>query len=477
MLTRLLIALFVLVLPGAALAQTTVLDDFEDIAAWSADASTDVSAEVSQVDGPEGQALRLDYDFNGVSGYAFAARPLVIDPPANYEISFWVRGAGPANTYEVKFTDATADNVHWRQTTRWEAPGEWIRFTIRRRHIVKAWGPNPDPVYRGSERIEFVIAAGEGGVGFIEVDQLTLRELPPEPSSPPRPIADATSEAGVFAAGQAVDGDAETPWRTSTGGAQSVTLDLGYEREFGGVTLRWAEEEHASRYTLSTSSDGERWTPVRAVTEGNGGADPILLTETAARWLRLELMDGPGEAYALNEIEIEPLSFGEDATSFVTAVADEARRGLYPRGFHGEQPYWTLVGVDGGGDSGLMGEDGAIELGRGGPSVEPFVVENGRLITWADVGVTQSLMDDDLPIPSVRWTAEDWTLDVTAMAEGAPEQAVLYGRYVLTNTSNRMLDLILALAARPLQVNGPVQFCPRRAGSARSSASTGTDGA
>jgi len=458
MLTRLLIALFVLILPGAALAQATVLDDFEDISAWSADASTDISARVSQVDGREGQALRLDYDFNDVSGYAFAARSLVIDPPANYEISFWVRGAGPANTFEVKFTDASVDNVHWRQVTRWEAPDDWTLVTIRRRHIVKAWGPNPDPVYRGSERIEFVIAAGEGGVGFIEVDQLTLRELPPEPSSPPRPIAAATSEAGVFAAAQAVDGDPETPWRSAAGGPQSLTLDLGYEREFGGVTLRWAEDEHATRYTLSTSSDGRSWTRLREVTGGNGGADPILLTETAARWLRLELMDGPGEAYALNEIEIEPLSFGEDATSFVTAVAEEARRGLYPRGFHGEQPYWTLVGVDGGGDSGLMGEDGAIELGRGGPSVEPFVVENGRLVTWADVGVTQSLRDDDLPIPSVRWAAEDWTLDVTAMAEGAPERAALYGRYVLTNTSNRTLDLTLALTARPLQVNGPVQF-------------------
>ena len=458
MLTRLLIALFVLILPAAAMAQATVLDDFEDISAWSADASTDVSAEVSPVDGSEGQALRLDYDFNDVSGYAFAARPLVIDPPANYEISFRVRGAGPANTFEVKFTDASVDNVHWRQVTRWQAPDDWTLVTIRRRHIVKAWGPNPDPVYRGSERIEFVIAAGEGGVGFIEVDQLTLRELPPEPSSPPRPIAEASSEVGVFTAGQAVDGDIDTPWRTAEGGVQRLTLDLGYEREFGGVTLRWAEDEHASRYALSVSPDGERWSRVREVTAGNGGADPILLTETAARWLRLELMDGPGEAYALNEIEIEPLSFGKDATSFVTAVADEARRGLYPRGFHGEQPYWTLVGVDGGGDSALMGEDGAIELGRGGPSVEPFVVENGRLITWADVGVTQSLLDDYLPIPSVRWAAEDWTLDVTAMAEGEPEHAALYGRYVLTNTSNRTLDLTLALAARPLQVNGPVQF-------------------
>ena len=54
MLIRLLIALFVLVLPGAAIAQETVLDDFEDISAWSADASTDVSAEVSPVDGSEG---------------------------------------------------------------------------------------------------------------------------------------------------------------------------------------------------------------------------------------------------------------------------------------------------------------------------------------------------------------------------------------------------------------------------------------
>ncbi|WP_262422936.1 hypothetical protein [Brevundimonas denitrificans] len=98
-----------------------------------------------------------------------------------------MRGAGPANTFEVKFTDASVDNVHWRQVTRWEAPDDWTLVTIRRRHIVKAWGPNPDPVYRGSERIEFVIAAGEGGVGFIEVDQLTLLELPPEPSSPPRP--------------------------------------------------------------------------------------------------------------------------------------------------------------------------------------------------------------------------------------------------------------------------------------------------
>ena len=127
-------------------------------------------------------------------------------------------------------------------------------------------------------------------------------------------------------------------------------------------------------------------------------------------------------------------------------------------GFSGEQSYWTLVGVDGGGESGLIGEDGAIELRRAGPSIEPFVVDNGRLITWADVNIEQGLKDGDLPIPSVTWTTDDWTLKITSFADGQADQAQLWGRYDLTNTSSRPRTLTLALAARPMQVNAPRQF-------------------
>ena len=188
--------------------------------------------------------------------------------------------------------------------------------------------------------------------------------------------------------------------------------------------------------------------------------------EASARWLRLELQtpqaavgsEPPTGAYALNSLEIESLSFGETPTTFMRAVAEESRRGLYPRGFVGEQPYWTLVGVDGGGESGLIGEDGAIELRRGGPSIEPFVLDNGRLVSWADVQIGQSQQDGDLPIPTVTWASDDWTLAITAFAEGVPERAQLYGQYVLTNTSKRPRTLTLALMARPFQVNGPSQF-------------------
>ncbi|MDP1777883.1 MAG: discoidin domain-containing protein, partial [Brevundimonas sp.] len=311
-----------------------------------------------------------------------------------------------------------------------------------------------------------MVTAGEGGAGWIEVDQLELRELPPVPSVPPWPVASATSEDGLNVAARAVDDDPATAWRSAGLGEQNLTLDLGYEREFGGVTLRWAERAAASAYRLRASSDGETWRDLAVVDDGDGGVDWLRTPEASARWLRLDLRtpqaavgaDRPAGAYALNTLEIEPLSFGETPTTFMRAVADESRRGLYPRGFVGEQPYWTLVGVDGGGESGLIGEDGAIELRRGGPSIEPFVLDNGRLVTWADVEISQSLQDGDLPIPTVTWSFDDWTLAVTAFAEGTPELAQLYGQYVLTNTSNRPRTLTLALMARPFQVNGPSQF-------------------
>lgn len=474
----LLASVAALALAGTAQAQSArPLDAFESLTPWTADASTDVSSEIRAVPGHQGQAMRLEYDFNGRSGYAFAARAIDLSVPENYEISFWARGEMLPNTLEIKFTDASGENVHWRQVQRFEAQGEWTRYVIKKRQVIWAWGPNPDRTFRGARRIEFVVTAGQGGRGWLEIDQLEIRELPPEPSVPPRPIAEATSAEGLNVAARAVDSDPLTAWRATGGQSESLTLDLGYEREFGGLTLRWAERGAASDYRVMASSDGQAWRELMSVTGGDGGTDWLRTPEASARWLRLDLLKpvassavvgqaGAGQRlgvretppYGLNEIEIEPLAFGETPTSFVIAVADESRRGLYPRGFHGEQPYWTLVGVDGGGESGLIGEDGAIELRRGGPSIEPFVIDNGRVVSWADVNVTQSQRDGDLPIPAVQWSGEGWTLTTSAFAEGEPENARLYGRYALSNTSNRPRTVTLALMARPFQVNGPRQF-------------------
>jgi hypothetical protein len=174
--------------------------------------------------------------------------------------------------------------------------------------------------------------------------------------------------------------------------------------------------------------------------------------------VRLALHDGPKRGYALAEVVVQDLAFGETPNAFFAALARAARRGAYPRAIAGEQGAWTLVGVDGGNDSGLLSEDGALEIGKGGFTLEPFVVERGKVVTWADVEARPFLLDDDLPMPGVQWKSVAWTLRVTTFATGAADDPRLVARYDLANTSDRPLALTLALAARPFQVNPPAQF-------------------
>ena len=123
-------------------------------------------------------------------------------------------------------------------------------------------------------------------------------------------------------------------------------------REFGGLILRWADAQHASRYDIAFSDDGNQWRTVREVAGSNGGMDPLMLPESEARFVRLKLLDGPGQFYELSEVEIKNLAFGKSPNAFFEAIAGEAARGQYPRSFSGEQAYWTVVGIDGGHISG-----------------------------------------------------------------------------------------------------------------------------
>src|SRR3546814_4423850 len=95
--------------------------------------------------------------------------------------------------------------------------------------------------------------------------------------------------------------------------------------------------------------------------------------------------------------DVEPLAFAATPNDFVRSVAEQSPRGLFPRGFSGEQPYWTIIGVDAGSDQGLIGEDGAVEVSRGGFRIEPFVVHGDELASWAAVEISQSLQDGYLP--------------------------------------------------------------------------------
>jgi hypothetical protein len=214
------------------------------------------------------------------------------------------------------------------------------------------------------------------------------------------------------------------------------------------------------------SDDGQAWRGVRQVRGGNGGTDWIALPESEARFVRLKIPGVDHGEYELSKLTVEPLAFSATPNDFIKAVAKASPRGQFPRGFSDEQPYWTIVGIDGGREQGLIGEDGAVEFARGGASVVPMVISDGKLVTWADVEATQSLQEGYLPIPSVQWRHRDFDLRVTAFARGDVNQSQMLVRYRLDNTTLEPHDYVLALTVQPYQVNPPSQFLNTVGGSA-----------
>src|SRR5690606_2940785 len=424
-----------------AMAAPRLLDGFEDPAPWRVVVSDQVSASIRKVDGAQGGALCLDYDFNGVSGYAGIQRDLPLEYPQNYRFAFQLRGDSPANDLQFKLVDASGDNVWWVNRPRYEFPREWTAVRYRTRHIDKAWGPDPDRVLRRSAKLEFTIYNNAGGRGSVCFGSLSLEPLPPEPATPPAVVA-ADAGPGDPSTALAIDGNADTDWAGK--GDHRLVLDLGQAREFGGLVLRWADaRRRPARYRVELDEGDGRWRTVREVSQGAGTTDWLALPEAEARRIALQLH---GDGYALAEAQVQPLAFSLHPNDVIKAMARDLPRGRLPRGFSGEQPYWTIVGVDGGTQQGLIGEDGAVEVGRGGFSIEPFVLDGGRVLTWADVQASQHLPGGGLPLPEVRWTLPGvggGLLQVQAFADGQAGDSRLVARYRLVNPHPEPRELTL----------------------------------
>jgi hypothetical protein len=408
-----------------AIAQERVLDDFGDLSAWKISATDDVKAALRSVDGPHGKAMCIDFDFGHVTGYVSASRKLPIDYPARYEFTLGVRGEALPNALQFKLVDASGENVWWVQRPDYRFPKDWQTLKLRQRQIEFAWGPTADRSLRHTALAEFVIASGSGaGQGTACFDRLAMRELPPD-DTPPGPAIRKTS------------------------GAPSA--DFGRLREFGAVVLRWKAGAAPHHYDVELSDDGVQWRHVRRVDLARGDVHTLWLPDSEARFVRV-VPDGDA---ALDEIELRDAA---TANAFFTKLATEATRGAYPRAYVGEQSYWTVFGVDGARTASLINEDGAIEPVPGVGALEPMLLADGKLLTWADARITHTLRDGDLPMPAVHWRTADLALDVEAFAQGTPEAAQALARYVVRNTSAHAKNVTLALAWRPFQANPPTQF-------------------
>ncbi|HEY0942102.1 MAG TPA: discoidin domain-containing protein [Steroidobacter sp.] len=434
------------------------LDEMENVAEWKSLASDGVSASVHSAKGVDGNALVLEYNLNNTAGYAAATRKLPVTLPDDYEISFWMRGEAGRNHFEMKFVDASGDNVWWFRRPNFQVSGDWQQIRVKRRQVEFAWGPTSDRTLKSFAGIEFVVAAGEeGGQGSLWFDRLAIKPVQ-RPSQVPEPTITASSEDGKNVAARAIDGQSKTAWRSDASGEdQTLQLDLQALREFGGLEIDWLPELHAQRYTIELSVDGKSWDQVRTIEAGNGGRDSHLLPESEARYIRLT-MPKPGRAVGISELHVRDLEFGASPNAFIESLAKDARKGCYPRAYLKEQTYWTIIGVDGDSEESMLSEDGALEARKGSFSIEPFIRVRDQWLTWADVSIRQSLAENYLPIPTVEWKHSDVMLSTTAYGIGEPGDAHTEAVYTVRNPTKSRRQYTLALTVRPFQVNPPAQF-------------------
>ncbi len=407
--------------------------------AWTAAASDQVSASLRKTDGANGAALCLDFDFHGVSGYAAMRRPLHIDYPDNYEFDVRVRGSGPDNAFQFKLADAKNENVWWVNRADFAFPREWTEQRFKKRQIGFAWGPIADRTLRSSESIEFTIYAVNGGRGEVCFDQLVFRERPPPPAVLPKPLAQASSSLAGAPASNAIDGDLATAWRSdpARGAEQSLIIDLGIEREFGGLVLHWHDDAFASQYDIALSDDARDWRSVRRVTAGNGGVDPLvspgirsaLHSRGAARQASRAMRSTKSKSRTLRSARRRTRSSlssrnrrraagirAASTTSRRTGRSSASTAGMKPASFP---------------KTARSKSRAADSRSRRSSSTR-----DGHLTTWADATISHSLADGYLPIPSVAWQTAQLRLTITAFAAGRRGASELLAQYVLENTTD-----------------------------------------
>jgi hypothetical protein len=427
-----------------------LLDNFEDLSTWDAIVSAQTRLVITPARGRHGSAMRLAFDFQGGGGFVVARRAFTQCLPESYVFSFEICGQGPSNILEFKLVDASNQNVwRWRKEV-FDLPGEWQVIRIKSSEIQFAWGPLGGGPAHGIVALELVVAAGPGGQGEVLIGDLRLEDA----SYYLTPLVHASSELPGCEPLHVCDPSPATVWRSAvTNTPQQLLIDFQCAREYGGLSIRWAPDGRPQAFDLLLSCNGSDWHTGFTTAQGVGNETHVYLPGTVSRFVRLDLHDSMcGEGFGIVSIEVQPHAFSRSHNDFFSAIARRSATGLYPKYLLGRQTYWTPVGTGEDVTQALFNEEGMVEVDKGAFSIEPLLFAEQRLVSWADVTLSQTLEQDYLPIPSAQWQARDLTLSITAFATGPSGSSALFIRYRLTNNADTARGVRLFAAIRPFQV-------------------------
>jgi hypothetical protein len=418
---------------------------------WEIEPSEGNAGRVEYVKTAEGSpAMRLHYQFKTGSGFVIARKVIDRQLPANYAFTYDLGGTMTRQTIEFKQLDDSKLNVWWVNSRNVDI-GEWASRTHLKRHFEFAWGPTGGDIggpkrFSKVHAIEVVVTSVSGGEGFIDVSNLELDERPDIPAW------DGTGKFKVLVNGREVpelsDGDVSTgvEIEASQKYPNDIELTVMMERAF--------EIESAS--VIGELPSGQRTT----VQLSQGQADALSQSLKIQKFNAVSAAKPTARLYEVVLHRELPMDDPTGAFREIGRVigSKPANRGLFPRAYSmGEQSFWTVMGeAEGAKDEALINEDGAIEVFRSGPSLEPFLLDggSGKLLSWADGTSQATLLHGTLPMPMVRRTHDGLEVLIEAVVHQGKTQV----RYTVKNTSSTRRTGALVLALRPFQVNPPWQF-------------------
>ncbi len=272
-----------------------------------------------------------------------------------------------------------------------------------------------------------------------------------------------------------MDGSLETYWHSGPENQAQFNVKLPKVWDVGALHIKW-DEDYAVSYSIEVSPDGQRWEKVHQTERGRGQHDFVFFDNPhRLRHIRVNCLESSREGYSIAHLEIKGPEAEATPLRVIQAAAQDVSQGLYPMWLTRQQCYWTAMGVDSDEDESLISEWGSIEAYQGGFTVMPLILEGENLVTWNDCEVTQSLADNYLPIPEVKWESENFNLTITAFSSGDIKKSNTFARYQIENTSSENFQGKLILGVYPVQLNpvwqrggfsaiNNLEFSPRRRG-------------
>ncbi|MBC8126616.1 MAG: discoidin domain-containing protein [Gloeobacteraceae cyanobacterium ES-bin-144] len=424
----------------------------DNLSEWQVFASGQAVGKLSKTtDTPGNAGIRLDYDFHGGGGFVAIRRVFHFNLPEAFEIGFHMRGEGPQNHFEFKVAGPSGANVWRHLNPDFRLPDAWTDHRFHERSLLFAWGPAGGGAPSEIEAVEFVIAAGPGGKGVLELASPSFED---QTSGKPLEIRASSHQRG-FAPGAVFEADSLTGWRAAhSDSAPRWSVDFGRPLRFGGFVIRWPELLPPRAFELEVSTDGETWTHVYRAVSAYGSITHISAPGGEARYLRVTFANA--ECAAFLSFTLRPDAFSHTPNEFIHSVAADYPRGWFPRYWLREQSYWTPVGSQEGRRRALINEEGMVEVDEAGFSLEPFLEIEGKPVTRADVESSCALPMGGAPLPSVIWKAAGMWLEILPWINGKGDDLTLHVTYRLKcnapATNVRML-----VTVRPFQVNPPWQ--------------------